>query len=128
MDHQRNAMELLAKIAECLSTECATWLSNCYALTKANEMEEKAKAAAEKKAQKAEERAAERARKKEQAAAKAEAKKAAQQQATCHYNSNYSTSPVPSFDIPFPISNEPDSAMLFLQQMAHGFAQITTRL
>lgn len=74
MTNQRNALELLNKIADCLQTECDSWTSNMEAMLKAAQMEEKAKAAAEKKSQKAEQRAAQRMEKKQAAAAAREAK------------------------------------------------------
>ena len=76
MDVQRNSIEILRKIAECLQKEVESWLANMTALIKARKDEEKALERAEEKARKADVKAEERQAKKERAeAAKAERKK-----------------------------------------------------
>lgn len=65
MGNQRNALELLSRIAECLLKEAESWQSNVQALVKAKQTESKALKAAEEKNRKAEEKAQERRRKKE---------------------------------------------------------------
>jgi hypothetical protein len=79
LEQQRDGIELLAKIAECLLKECESWTSNIQALSKAKQMEEKALKAAQDKAKKAEAKAIEKQRKKEAAKREKEAKEAAKE-------------------------------------------------
>ena len=65
METQRNAIQLLIKIAECLVKECEAWTSNSLALVKAKQDEETAFRKAQEKANKLEEKAAARQQKKE---------------------------------------------------------------
>lgn len=64
METQRNAIELLKILANCLVKECASWNANVQALIKAQREEEKAVAKAQLKAQKEEARQIEKAKKK----------------------------------------------------------------
>ena len=77
MANQRNALELLSRIADCLLKEADSWQANIQALIKAKQAEAKALKAAEEKTRKAEEKAQEKRKKRDALLA---AKKATEQQ------------------------------------------------
>ena len=81
MANQRNALELLSRIAECLQKEAESWQANLQALIKAKQAESKALKSAEEKNRKAEEKAQEKRKKREALLAAKKAKEDAQAEA-----------------------------------------------
>ena len=86
MANQRNALELLSRIADCLLKEADSWQANIQALIKAKQAEAKALKAAEEKTRKAEEKAQEKRKKRDALLA---AKKATEQQKGCWFRRSY---------------------------------------
>ncbi len=81
METQRNAIELLKILANCLVKECASWNSNVQALIKAQREEQKALEKARIKAEKEEEKQVQKAKKKAEQQEKARREKTEKDQA-----------------------------------------------